>query len=142
MLSRRIGLGLAVAFVMSVLVMIGSAPPASALTSKVDITLTSSNGCKYHIKGTVHYGPWTTPGFVGTVTVSGDKPECNGIIPFDEGDLGSRTTGRLTVALNTTDLRNLSRITWSGSPLAAADFLNTDESNRAICEAVRAAVGG
>jgi hypothetical protein len=142
MQRRRIGRAITAAIVVSVLVMIGAASPASAFTKKVDITLTSSAGCTYHIEGTIHYGPLTTTGFVGTVTVSGDGPGCNGIIVFNQDELGSRTTGRFTAELNTSDLRTLSRITWQGSDRTTADFLNADGSNRVICEAVRVAVVG
>jgi hypothetical protein len=139
--SRRIGRAVATAMVVTLLVMIGTAAPASALTKKIDLKLTSSIGCTYHVVGTVHYGPLTTTTFVGTVTVSGDGPACNGIIVFNQDELGSRTAGRLTAALDTSDLRSLSRITWAGSDRTTAASLNTDASNRVLCDALRAVAG-
>jgi hypothetical protein len=141
MKRRRIGRAVAAAIVVTVLVMIGAAAPASALTKKVDLKLTSSIGCTYHVVGTLHYGPLTTTTFVGTVTVSGDGPGCNGIIVFNQDELGSRTAGRLTATLDTSDLRSLSRITWAGSDRTTAAFLDTDASNRVLCDAIRTAAG-
>jgi hypothetical protein len=139
---RRIGRAVVAAIAVSVLVMVAAAAPASALSAKVDVTLTATNGCRYHIEGTVFYGPFTAGGFVGTVTISGDGPECNGIITFDQNRQGSRTTERLTAILDTKDLRLLSRITWQGSNRAATTFLNADSSNSVICDAIRNAVNG
>ena len=142
MQRTRTGRAIAVAIAVSALVMVASAAPASAMTKKIDVTLTSAAGCHYHIEGTISFGPLTTTGFVGTVTVTGDGPACNGIIVFDQNDLSSRTTGRLTAGLDTSDLRSLSKVRWQGSNRTATSFLNADMTNSVVCNAIRNAVNG
>lgn len=137
MQRRRTGRAIIAIVAVSILAMMATAVPASAIEvkKKVDITLTATNGCTYHVDGTTIWrleSGWT---FVGTVTVSGG-PLCNGIIQFDPA------SQRLQASLDTADDRSVSRVSWKGSERAVAAALNADEANSVISGAITKALGG
>ena len=57
MQRRRTGRAIVAIVAVSILAMMATAVPASAIKKKVDVTLTALNGCTYHIDGTTSSEP-------------------------------------------------------------------------------------
>lgn len=104
---------------------------------KVDLTLTSNEGCEVHIVGEIDVnisvlGSVTVNGFEGSVEFSGSGDCPNGTLTFGK----SRASESLTVYLDGRTCRDLSKVTWEG-PRDAARILNEERSNDAIVNAIK-----
>jgi len=104
---------------------------------KVDVTLTSNEGCEIHIQGDLDvdisiFSGVTINGFEGTVSFSGGSGCPNGSLTF-----GGRSNGSLVAYLDRNTCKDLTKVTWEG-PSEVADILNEERSNIAIVNAIKA----
>jgi hypothetical protein len=82
-------------------------------TAKVDIVITSANGCRVHIKGTIKYTifPPEVKSFTGTVSISGSGGCPNTVLTFAKSNEQEENSDVL-IDFDTEDVCSVTRIIW------------------------------
>lgn len=114
----------------------------------IDITVTSSNGCTFHVAGTVNYTilPPRLNGFVGTLTIGGPSycPHQTFNInytAFNESNVSkpneTKWDDEVDLIFNTDEICDLSTATWIAPDQSSSDAINNSGISEKLIEEIK-----
>ena len=111
----------------------------------IDITVTATNGCTFHVVGDLNYTlfPPRINGFQGTVTIGGGSHCPHGTFTINWAPSVNLCFSRhqadsdVSLSFNTDVICEMTAVSWASSDQAVADALNNSELEQELIDAIK-----